>query len=234
MTTPETASDRPPVVDLQGVGRTFEATPPVDALKDVDLQIHPGEHVAIVGPSGSGKSTLLHVLGCLDRPTVGTYRLDGIDVSALDDGRRTGLRGQRIGFVFQAFHLMPHRTVRENVEAAALYDGTPRHDRAERAQQAVERVGMGHRLDATPRTLSGGEQQRVAVARATLSGPSLLLADEPTGNLDSENTRSLLALFDDLCEDGMTLAMVTHDAEVSDRAERQLTMIDGRLHEERA
>ena len=227
------APDPPPVVELERVGRTFAATPPVEALREVDLRIDPGEHVAIVGPSGSGKTTLLHVLGCLDRPTVGTYRLDGIDVSALDDGRRTGLRGQRIGFVFQAFHLMPHRTVRENVEAAALYDGTPRDQRRDRAEQAVERVGMSHRLDATPRTLSGGEQQRVAVARAILSGPTLLLADEPTGNLDSENTRSLLALFDDLCEDGMTLAMVTHDAEVSDRAERQLTMIDGRLHQER-
>jgi putative ABC transport system ATP-binding protein len=218
-----------PVVELDGVCRTFPMTPPVQALRSIDLRIGAGEDVAIVGPSGSGKSTLLHVLGCLDRPTAGVYRLDGIDVAELSDAHRTGLRGRRIGFVFQAFHLMVHRTVRENVEAAALYDRTSRSVRRKRAERAIERVGMSHRIDARPRTLSGGEQQRVAVARAILSEPSLLLADEPTGNLDSENTAALVRLFDALRADGMTLVMVTHDDAIAARAERQLHMVDGEL-----
>ncbi len=220
-----------PVVELRGVGRSFPVTPPVHALRGVDLKIDPGEHVAIIGPSGSGKSTLLHVLGCLDRPTAGTYHLDGIDVAQLSDAHRTGLRGQRIGFVFQAFHLMPHRSVRENVEAAALYDGSSRGDRRARVEDAVARVGLEHRIDAIPRTLSGGEQQRVAIARAILSDPSLLLADEPTGNLDRENTAAILALLDGLCEQGMTLIMVTHDTEVAEGAHRVLQMVDGELQD---
>lgn len=216
-----------PVVALERVSRVFEATPPVHALREVSLEVRRGEHVAIEGPSGSGKSTLLHVLGCLDRPTSGTYRLDGIDVGGLTDAERTGLRGRRIGFVFQSFHLMGHRTVRENVEAAGLYDGTPRRERAERAVAALERVGLGHRIDFTPRRLSGGECQRVAIARALLSEPSLLLADEPSGNLDTANTEAVLDLLEQLCADGLTLLVVTHDEAVSQRAGHVLRMVDG-------
>ncbi len=225
------ADDARPVIELLGVSRTFPGPPPVEALRALDLQVRRGEHLAVIGPSGSGKSTLLHVLGCLDRPTAGDYLLDGIDVGGLPDRERTGLRGQRIGFVFQAFHLMAHRSVRENVEAAALYDGTPRTLRRERAEDAIARVGLSHRIDASPRTLSGGEQQRVAVARAILSRPSLLLADEPTGNLDTDNTDALLGLLEELCADGMTLVMVTHDDEVARRAGRRVRMVDGLLHE---
>lgn len=222
----------PPVVAVHAGCRVYPTTPPVHALVDVELRVEPGEYVSIVGPSGSGKSTLLHVLGCLDTLSDGRYELEGIDVGELSDRQRTGVRGQRIGFVFQAFHLMTHRSARENVEAAALYDGTPRAQRAERAQAALERVGLAHRTEFTPRTLSGGECQRVAIARALASGPSLLLADEPTGNLDTATTVEVLDLFDELCADGLTVAVVTHDEEVSARAERTVRMTDGRLAED--
>ena len=221
----------PPVVAMRGLSRVFDSTPPVHALREVDLDIHRGDYVSIVGPSGSGKSTLLHVMGCLDRPTAGTYHLDGIDVADLTDGERTGLRGQRLGFVFQAYHLMSHRTVRENVEAAGLYDATPRRERRRRAEEALERVGLADRIDFSPRRLSGGECQRVAIARALLTSPSLLLADEPTGNLDTATTASVLDLLEHLCDEGLTLVMVTHDVGVSQRARRVLRMVDGVLEE---
>ncbi len=219
--------DRHPVVDLQDVVRTFDATPPVEALRSTTLTIDVGDYVAIVGPSGSGKSTLLHILGLLDTPTEGTYILDGIDTSVLSERQRAGVRGSRIGFVFQSFHLLNHRTTVENVVLAELYSTTSRSDRRRRAVEALERVGLGHRLDAFPTTLSGGERQRVAVARALVGEPSLLLADEPTGNLDSATTQSILDMFAELNDSGITLAVITHDPEVARRAQSRLSIRDG-------
>lgn len=216
-----------PVVELDGVGRIFDSIPPVEALKPTSLSIFDGEYVAIVGPSGSGKSTLLHLLGLLDAPTCGRYLLDGIDTSQLTEPERAGLRGSKIGFVFQAFHLLPHRTTVENVALAELYCTRSRHDRTERAVAALEQVGLGHRLDAYPTTLSGGERQRVAVARAVVGEPSLVLADEPTGNLDSATTDAVMEMLGTLHAGGITLAVITHDPVVSVRAQRQLTIRDG-------
>jgi putative ABC transport system ATP-binding protein len=231
----ETMPARPPtgatVIELREVGRTFPGPPPVEAFKPSNLTIEEGEYVSIIGPSGSGKSTLLHLLGLLDRPTTGTYLLDGIDTGGLGDNARAGLRGSRIGFVFQSFHLLNHRSVLENVELAQIYNRMPRKERRQRAEVALERVGLSHRLSFTPRTLSGGERQRVAVARALVTEPSLLLADEPTGNLDTEMSGEIMDLFDGLHESGMTLAVITHDLDVSHRAGRQVSIVDGTLHE---
>lgn len=220
-----------PVIELSQVSRTFAGPPPVEALKPSDLTIRPGEYVSIIGPSGSGKSTLLHLLGLLDRPTSGTYKLDGIDTSGLNDDQRAGLRGSRIGFVFQSFHLLNHRTVRENVELAQIYNRMSRKDRRARAESALAKVDMSHRLDHTPRTLSGGERQRVAVARALVTEPSLLLADEPTGNLDTQRSAETMEVFDLLHNSGLTLAVITHDLNVSARAQRQVRIVDGQLQE---
>ena len=225
-----------PVIDLVGVERTFDGDPPVRVLHGVDLRIGPGESVCIVGPSGSGKSTLLNVLGLLDIPTAGTYRLDGIDVAELSDGERAALRGSKLGFVFQSFHLLSHRSVLENVMLAELYltdsearGGASTADRRARAVAALERVGLGHRIDFKPPRLSGGERQRAAIARAIVHAPALLLADEPTGNLDSENTTSVLALFDQLRESGLTVCIITHDDHVAEHADRSVRMRDGVL-----
>jgi putative ABC transport system ATP-binding protein len=218
-----------PVVELVDVWRSYDTDPPVHALRGVGLRVCPGDHVAIVGPSGSGKSTLLHVLGCLDRPTRGTYRLDGIDVATLADRELTALRGTRIGFVFQAFHLLAHRTVVENVMLGELYTGGSRSGRRDRALEALGRVGLSHRVDFLPTKLSGGERQRVAIARALVGQPSLLLADEPTGNLDTRNTDAILGLFDDLREEGLTLVVITHDDHVSEHAQRVVRIVDGEL-----
>jgi putative ABC transport system ATP-binding protein len=220
---------RPPVVELSAVSRSFPGPPEVQAVTDVDLVIEAGEYVSIVGPSGSGKSTLLHLLGLLDVPTAGTYRLDGEDTSQMTEGERAAWRGRKIGFVFQAFHLLPHRTVLENVALAMVYTGVPRRARGDRALRALERVGLAHRVDFSPTTLSGGERQRVAIARALAGGPSLLLADEPTGNLDSVTAGSILDLFDSLHRQGLTLAVVTHDEAVSRRAQRRVRTVDGRV-----
>ncbi|WP_152360689.1 ABC transporter ATP-binding protein [Microlunatus speluncae] len=218
-----------PVVELIGLSRSFPGPPEVLAVRGVDLTIRAGEYVSIVGPSGSGKSTLLHLLGLLDQPSGGTYRLDGDDVSALPERRRSAVRGSRIGFVFQSFHLLPSRTVIDNVMLSMLYQAVPRRERRERALEALSRVGLDHRREFTPRTLSGGERQRVAIARALAGRPSLLLADEPTGNLDRANASGVLELFDDLHAGGLTLAVITHDDEVSCRADRRVRMTDGRL-----
>lgn len=226
MTTPE------PLIALTEVGRTYRAGDvDVPALADIDLTIGTGEYLSIVGPSGSGKSTLLHVLGLLDRPTHGRYRFEGIDVGDLGEGERTALRGQRIGFVFQAFHLLSHRNVLENVALSALYGGSNRTQREERAHRALDRVGLSHRTDFRPSQLSGGERQRVAIARAIVSRPALLLCDEPTGNLDTTTSERILSLFDDLIADGLTLVVVTHDENVSRHARRTVRIIDGRLTE---
>jgi ABC-type lipoprotein export system ATPase subunit len=223
-----------PVIELRGVGRTFGADPPVVALHDVDLALRHGTSLAIVGPSGSGKSTLLNILGCLDRPSTGTYLFDGIDVGGLSDDQRAALRAQGIGFVFQTFNLLAHRTVLENVMLAEVYRGASSQGRAERAHAALERVGMSHRADFLPTRLSGGEQQRVAIARALNGDPSVLLCDEPTGNLDSVNTEVILSLFDDLGEAGLTLVIVTHEDTVASRMRQRVRIIDGLLtHEER-
>jgi putative ABC transport system ATP-binding protein len=221
----------PPVVELRDVWRTFPSEPPVHALQGVDLVVRRGDYVAVVGPSGSGKSTLLNILGCLDRPTAGVHLLDGIDAASLTDGARAALRGRRIGFVFQAFHLLAHRTVAENVMLAELYTRSERSGRRARAEAALARVGLSHRVDFLPTRLSGGERQRVAIARALVGEPSLLLCDEPTGNLDTRNTDAILQLFDELRADGLTLAVITHDEHVSRRAARTVDIVDGRLAE---
>jgi putative ABC transport system ATP-binding protein len=218
-----------PVVRLTDVRRTFPGPPEVHAVRGVDLRIERGEYVSIIGPSGSGKSTLLHLLGLLDQPTGGEYRLDGEDVSTLSERRRSAVRGSRIGFVFQAFHLLPSRTVLDNVMLSMLYQAVPRRQRRARAEEALGRVGLDHRREFTPRTLSGGERQRVAIARALAAEPSLLLADEPTGNLDRVNASGVLDLFDALHAEGLTLAVITHDEQVSRRAQRRVRMTDGRL-----
>jgi putative ABC transport system ATP-binding protein len=220
-----------PLVELRGVGRSFGSGRAVTALTGIDLQLPAGDYVAITGPSGAGKSTALNILGLLDRPTTGEYLFDGTPTAALDDRRRSGLRGSGIGFVFQSFHLLPTRTVRENVMLAFTYGRIPRHERATRARTALERVGLGHRLEAFPATLSGGERQRVAIARAVCTDPRLLLADEPTGNLDRANADAVLALFDDLHADGLTIVVITHDPEVAARARRRVVITDGRLRE---
>ncbi|MGB2756826.1 MAG: ABC transporter ATP-binding protein [Acidimicrobiia bacterium] len=222
-----------PVVELVGVGREYATEPPVHALIDVDLCIDPGEWLAVAGPSGSGKSTLLNVLGLLDRPTSGEYRLDGIDVAERSEAERAGLRGERIGFVFQSFHLLAHRSALENVMMTGLYQAVSRSERETQAREALELVGLGHRVDFLPTRLSGGERQRVAIARAIASAPSLLLADEPTGNLDSANTVAILDLFATLHKRGLTIVMITHDADVSSAAQRRVGIVDGRLTEVR-
>jgi len=220
-----------PVVELRGISRTFDRDPPVHALRGVDLTIWPGEWLAIVGPSGSGKSTLLNVLGLLDRQTEGSYRLDGVDVNELDDLARAGLRGRRIGFIFQAFHLLPHRSVLENVMLAELYVGAPRRGRRERALEALERVGLGDRADFLPTRLSGGQRQRAAIARALMAEPSILLCDEPTGNLDSKSADNVLGILGQLARSGLTLIVITHDEHVAAQADRRVRMIDGQLIE---
>jgi len=221
----------PPVVELRDVSRTFGTEPPVHALRAVDLVVHRGDAIAIVGPSGSGKSTLLNIIGCLDRPTSGTYLIDGNDAGAFDDDELAALRGKLIGFVFQTFNLLAHRTVLENVMLSEVYLGGSREGRSERALAALERVGIADRADFLPGKLSGGQQQRVAVARALMGSPSLLLCDEPTGNLDSINTAMVLGLFEDLVSEGMTMLMITHDDTVADRMPRKTSITDGQLTE---
>lgn len=217
------------LLELVGAGLRYPGDPPVEALKPCNLRVDRGEYVAVVGTSGSGKSTLLNVLGLLDRPTEGTYVFDGSDTGRLRDGAITELRSQKIGFIFQSFHLMPQRSAAENVELALLYSGARRRDRSARAADVLSRVGMGHRLHALPWKLSGGERQRVAIARALAVDPHLLLCDEPTGNLDSANTEVVLETIESLRVDGVTVVMITHDEAVAARADRLLHMRDGVL-----
>lgn len=216
------------LVELRDVTRSFPGPPEVQALKGVNLSVNVGEYVSIVGPSGSGKSTMLNILGLLDRPSVGEYRFDGHLTGGLDEDTRAAVRAQRIGFVFQAFHLMPRRSVLENVMMPMLYSGTPRTEREDRAREALHRVGLGHRIGFLPGLLSGGERQRVAVARAVVTRPKLLLADEPTGNLDGATTADVMELFEELVTDGLALIIITHDQAVAQRAPQCVRIDDGR------
>ncbi|GAA3240336.1 ABC transporter ATP-binding protein [Nonomuraea helvata] len=212
-------------MELRGVTKTYPGD--VHALRGVDLTVARGDLLAIVGPSGSGKSTMLHLIGTLDRPTTGTVLVTGHDVATLSDRQLSGLRSRTLGFVFQQFHLSPGVSALDNVADGLLYTGTGRRARRERAAEALERVGLGHRLGHRPSELSGGEQQRVAVARAVAGDPPLLLADEPTGNLDSHAGADVLAVLADLNESGTTVAVITHDAEIAGWCRRQVRLRDG-------
>jgi len=225
-TSPAGAPD--PVVELRDVGRTY-GRPPTVALADVSLTVQRGELLAVVGPSGSGKSTLLNVLGTLDRPTTGTVLIDGVDVAAQSDRALSGLRAHRIGFVFQQFHLSEGVSAVDNVAAGLLYSGVPQRSRRQRAVAALERVGLGHRLDHEPNQLSGGERQRVAIARAVVHRPPLLLADEPTGNLDSRAGAGIVELLHELHREGTSIIVITHDADLAARLPRRVTIRDGHV-----
>ncbi|KRB77401.1 ABC transporter [Nocardioides sp. Root190] len=218
------------IIELEGVRKTYRTgSMEFEALRGVDIRIDEGEYVAVIGPSGSGKSTLMNLLGCLDLPSEGRYVLAGEDTSRLDEAALAAIRNRRIGFVFQQFHLLPSMTAWRNVELPLIYAGVPRAERKERAVSALTRVGLGDRIDHRPGELSGGQQQRVAVARALVTEPALLLADEPTGNLDSRSTRDVLGLFDELHTSGRTIVLITHEPEVAARAQRNLVFDDGRI-----
>jgi putative ABC transport system ATP-binding protein len=223
------AADGQPVIRLSGVGYTYQGPPPVQALLPMDLAIFGGEHVAVMGPSGSGKSTLLNLIGLLDRPTAGRIEMNGTDMGAASERTRAAVRAREIGFVFQAFHLLPHRTAVENVMLAQIYADIPRHRRREKAEAALAQVGLARRAYALPTALSGGERQRVAIARALVNRPSLLLCDEPTGNLDSATTSEIADLLAALHDGGATLVVITHNPAVAGRAARRIAIRDGRL-----
>jgi putative ABC transport system ATP-binding protein len=225
-------SAEPPVIQLSAAGYTYPGPPPVQALKPTDLVIRRGEHVAIMGPSGSGKSTLLNLLGLLDRPTEGSLEIDGIDLGRASERDRAAVRARHIGFVFQSFHLLPHRSAVENVMLAQVYADMPRRRRYAEAMSALGGVGLAARAFALPTELSGGERQRVAIARALVNHPSLLLCDEPTGNLDTGATAELTDLLGALHGQGTTLVVITHNPAVAARAQRQIRIRDGRLAEQ--
>jgi putative ABC transport system ATP-binding protein len=218
------------VIDLDSVSKVYQTgAVEVAALRGVSLSIEQGEYVAIMGPSGSGKSTLMHILGCLDVPTSGSYLLAGEDVSVMDEDELAEVRNRRIGFVFQQFNLLPSLTAQRNVELPLSYAGVGRQERAKRAREALDRVGLSSRIDHRPGELSGGQQQRVAVARALATDPALVLADEPTGNLDSTATADVLGLFSELHAAGRTVVLITHEAEVAAQAARVIHLRDGLL-----
>jgi putative ABC transport system ATP-binding protein len=226
---------RPPVIDIHEVSRTYRPSPDilVRALDRVSLRIRTGEHVAIMGTSGSGKSTLMNIIGCLDAPSTGRYLLDGVDVRGIDEDDLADLRNRKIGFIFQAFNLVPRTSALANVELPLAYAGIGRAERRRRAAEALRVVGMADRVDHLPSELSGGQQQRVAVARAMVCNPSLILADEPTGALDSRSTADVLEIFDELHAGGRTVVVITHEVEVAARAGRVVRLADGRVLEDR-
>jgi putative ABC transport system ATP-binding protein len=224
-----------PVIDLQDVVKTYRTgSLTVEAVRGVTLSIAPGDYLAIMGPSGSGKSTLMHILGCLDPLTSGRYRLAGQDVSRMSDDELAEIRNRRIGFVFQQYNLLPSLSAWRNVELPLCYAGVRRDERRSRAVDALRRVGLSDRIMHRPGELSGGQQQRVAIARALVTDPALILADEPTGNLDSTATAEVLTLFDELHQSGHTLVLITHESDVAARAGRIVRVRDGRIETDRA
>ncbi|MGL6133050.1 MAG: ABC transporter ATP-binding protein [Prochlorococcaceae cyanobacterium] len=219
-----------PVAELVGVEKVYgSGDAEVRALDGLNLQVNQGDYLAVMGASGSGKSTAMNILGCLDRPTAGSYRLNGVPVETLNDDQLADLRNRELGFVFQQFHLLPQLTALENVTLPMIYAGVPASERRQRAQRALERVGLGQRLHNKPNQLSGGQQQRVAIARAIINEPALLLADEPTGALDSHTTEEVLDIVDELHRGGITVVMVTHEDTVAARAEQVVHFLDGRI-----
>ena len=221
------------MIELRGLTRTFYVGGrPVHALRELDLSVPDGDYISIMGPSGSGKSTLLNLLGCLDRPTAGSYLLDGDEVGQLDENELTQVRRHKIGFVFQSFHLVPRLTAAGNVELPMTFAGVERAQRRERVARALQSVGLGERVGHRPEQLSGGEQQRVAIARAIAMGPAILLADEPTGNLDSRSGQEVIDLLEGMNAEGLTVIMVTHNPEIAERAKHRIRLADGRLVEE--
>ena len=222
------------ILDLQNIYKDYvQEKLVVPVLKDVSLTVEEGEYVAIMGPSGSGKTTLMNIIGCLDKPTSGSYSLAGEDVMRLKDKELSDLRLKSIGFVFQSFHLMPRETAIENVSLPLSYAGIKKKERKERSIAALERVGLGDRVTFRPTQLSGGQKQRVAIARAMVNSPKILLADEPTGALDSKSGEQIMELFDKLNEEGVTVVMITHDSNIAARAKRRVRIIDGVIYEGR-
>jgi len=217
------------VLELDGVTKVYGEDPPVAALRGVSFSIRRGELVAIVGPSGSGKSTLLHVIGTLERPTSGLVQIGGLDAAQLDDRELSQLRAREIGFVFQQFFLAEHSTLLDNVADGLLYAGVAAGERRERAADALAAVGLGERLKARPTQLSGGERQRVAIARALVGAPAIVLADEPTGNLDSANGEQIMALIEELNRQGATIVVITHEHAIAERCPRQIRVLDGQV-----
>jgi putative ABC transport system ATP-binding protein len=218
-----------PVLELEAVTKFYGSQPPVSALHGVSFRVDPGELVAIVGPSGSGKSTLLHLMGTLERPSSGRVSITGLDVAELSDRQLGAVRATRIGFVFQQFFLAEHSSALENVADGLLYAGRRAVERRERAAEALTRVGLGDRLDARPMQLSGGERQRVAIARALVGRPAIVLADEPTGNLDSATGQAIMDLIEELHADGATIVVITHEHEIAARIPRRITLLDGQI-----
>ena len=216
------------MIELRDIQRIFRVgEEKVHALRDVDLTFEPGEYVSLMGPSGSGKSTLLNVIGLLDRPSDGVYRLDGIDTTTLDDAQQARVRREKIGFVFQSFHLVPRLTAAENIELPMVLGGIEPAERRERVGEVMAKLGLTDRADHRPNQLSGGQRQRVAIARATIMRPGILLADEPTGNLDQASGRQVVETLEAMTADGLTMIVVTHDPAIGERARRRLHMVDG-------
>jgi putative ABC transport system ATP-binding protein len=222
------------LIRLSGLTREYRMdAETVYALRGIDLELRSNEYVAVMGPSGSGKSTLMNLIGCLDTPTAGEYWLNGVEVSQMEDDALARVRNREIGFVFQTFNLLPRATSLHNVELPLIYAGISAKERRRRASRALERVGLGDRMVHKPNELSGGQRQRVAIARGLVNEPSILLADEPTGNLDSTTSAEIMSVFDELHDQGQTIVMVTHESDIAAHAAREITLLDGRIHSDR-